>query len=136
MRAHTIKAADGGNDMVEASTAQDTGGRYTASFGPNVEQILCQATRVIVGRVPQQVRKELAAAVKAGVLGRLPKDGLKPEIYFHPDHRHGAIELQKREAAYAVGCIATVIASPADVREGITRNGGDVLDYALNERRA
>jgi len=84
--------------------------RYTADFGPNVEQILCQATRVIRGRVPAQVRKELSAAVKAGVLGRLPKDGLKPEIYFHPDHRHGAVELQQREAAYALGCVAAVVA--------------------------
>lgn len=86
--------------------------RYTAAYGPNVEQILCQATRVIRGRIPAQVRKELSAAVKAGVLGRLKKDGLKPEVYYHPDHKHGAIERQKREAAYSVECIAKVIAHP------------------------
>ena len=84
--------------------------RYTAEFGPNVEQILVSAYRVIRGRVPAQVRKELAAAVKAGVLGRLPKDGLKPEVFFHPDHKNGAKELQAREAAYSVDCIAKVIA--------------------------
>lgn len=91
--------------------------RYTAEFGPNVEQILCQGTRIICGRVPAQVRKQLSAAVKAGALGRLPKDGLKPEVYFHPDHRHGAIERQQREAAYSIGCIANVIAvKPVDQR--------------------
>lgn len=86
--------------------------RYTADFGPNVEQILVRATRVIRGKVPAQVRKELREAVKAGVLGHFPKDGLKPEVFFHPDHKHGAAELQKREAEYAVGCIAKVMSGP------------------------
>lgn len=83
---------------------------YTAEYGPNVEQILCQGSRIIRGKMPAQVRKELMTAVKAKVLGRLPKDGLKPEIFFHPDHKHGAADRQKREAEYAVGCIAKVMA--------------------------
>ena len=87
--------------------------RYTAEYGPNVEQILCQATRVIRGKIPFGIRKELNAAVKEGVLGRLPKKGLAPEIYFHPDHKNGAIERQKNEALYAVKCIATVIDTDA-----------------------
>ena len=45
----------------------------------------------------------------AGVLGHLKKDGLKPEIFYHPDHRNGAIDRQKREAEYAVRCIAGVM---------------------------
>jgi hypothetical protein len=85
--------------------------RYTADYGPNVEQILAQATLVVRGRIPMQVRNQLRDAVKAGVLGHLKRDGLKPEIFFHPDHRHGAIERQKREAAYAIECIAKVIAT-------------------------
>lgn len=89
-------------------------GRYTDAYGPNVEQILIQATRVVTSKVPRQVRNELMAAVKSGVLGRLPKDGLKPEIFFHPDHKHGAVDRQKREAEYAVSCIATVMAGPAE----------------------
>ncbi len=84
--------------------------RYTADFGPNVENILAQGSRVVRGPIPARVRKELSAAVKAGVLGRLPKDGLKPEIYFHPDHKNGARERQQREAEYSIGCIATVLA--------------------------
>jgi hypothetical protein len=90
---------------------------YSDDYGPNVADILARGTRVIIGRVPQQVRKELAAAVKDGVLGHLAKDGLKPEIYFHPSHRNGAIERQAREAAYSVSCIAKVIAvKPVDER--------------------
>lgn len=81
------------------------------SFGPNVTDILIRASRVIRGRIPAQVRKELNAAVKAGALGHLKRDGLKPEIFFHPDHLHGAVERQKREAAYSVQCIATVMST-------------------------
>lgn len=84
--------------------------RYTAEYGPNVEQILCQASRVVRGRIPRQVRTELNRAVKAGVLGHLKKDGLKPEIFYHPDHKNGAIERQKREAAYSIECISKVMA--------------------------
>lgn len=108
---------------------------YTDDFGPNVSRILSQGTLVVRGRIPAQVRKELSAAVKAKVLGRLRKDGLKPEVYFHPSHKNGAIDRQKREAAYAISCIAKVIATPAQVREGIEQSGGDVLEYALNEMK-
>lgn len=91
--------------------------RTQRPYGPNVEQIRAQASRVVRGRIPAQVRKELSAAVKAGHLGRLAKDGLKPEIFFHPDHKHGAMDRQRREAEYAIGCIATVIAvKPVDER--------------------
>ncbi len=79
------------------------------TMNPNVELIRKHATRVVRGRIPSAVRKELMAAVKEGLLGRLPKDGLKPEIFFHPDHKNGAIERQNREAAYSVSCIAKVL---------------------------
>lgn len=86
-----------------------TGSRYRSDYGPNVEQILSQATRVVRGRIPREVRRELSLAVRAGVLGHLKRDGLKPEVFFHPDHRHGALERQAKEAAYAVSCIAQVL---------------------------
>lgn len=78
-------------------------------MGPNVEQIRAQATKVVRGRIPIEVRRELSAAVKSGELGRLPKKGLAPEIFFHPDHKNSAIELQKREAEYGISCIAKVL---------------------------
>lgn len=101
--------------------------------GRNAELIRSQATRVIRGRIPAQVRKELMTAYKAGYLGRLAKDGLKPEIFFDPSHYHGAVERQTKEALYAVSCIAKVMASPADVRAGIEAAGGDALAYTLAE---
>lgn len=88
--------------------------RYTDAFGPNVQNILLQGSRVVYARIPAQVRKELMTAVKAGALGHLKKDGLKPEIFFHPDHKHGAVERQKNEAAYAISCVAKVMAGPEE----------------------
>ena len=79
---------------------------------PNVAQIRSQATRVIRGRVPAGVRRELSEGVRLGLIGHLRRDGLKPEIIFHPDHRNGAIERQVREAIYAVECIRGVVAHP------------------------
>jgi len=83
-------------------------------YTPNVEAIRSQATKIVRGRMPAQVRKELMVAVKLNHLGRLKKDGLKPEVFFHPDHKHGAIERQNKEAEYSINCIAGVIASGAE----------------------
>lgn len=107
---------------------------YTDDFGPNVANILKHGSRTIRGKVPAQVRKELRAAVKAGVLCHMPKDGLKPEIFFRPGCRTSANDIREREALYAVKCISGVIASPAHVREGMEQNGIDPLAYALAER--
>lgn len=87
---------------------------YTDAYGPNVANILAGGTRVIRGRVPAAVRAELRKAVKDGVLGRLKKDGLKPEVFFHPDRKNGALERQAREAAYSVSCIAGVMHKPTN----------------------
>lgn len=83
-------------------------------YSPNVEQIRSQATKIVKGKMPTQVRKELMQAVKEGYLGRLKKDGLKPEIFFHPDHKQGAIARQQKEAEYSIGCISSVLASGAE----------------------
>lgn len=83
---------------------------YTDDFGPNVANILKHGSRVIRGPIPARVRKDLREAVKAGVLGHLAKDGLKPEMFFHPYHRNSAVEQRQREVDYAVSCIAKVVA--------------------------
>ena len=83
---------------------------YTDAFGPNVANILASGSRVIRGRVPSQVRNDLRAAVNAGVLGRLPKDGLKPEVYFHPVHRASAVDIQWREFEYSANLLKGVFA--------------------------
>lgn len=79
-------------------------------IGPNAMRIRCGASKVIRGRMPAAVRKELMDAVKMGALGRLPKKGLLPEVFYHPDHLHGAKDRQRKEAEYALKCIAGVVA--------------------------
>lgn len=87
---------------------------YTDAFGPNVQAILISGSRVIRGKVPAAVRKELSAAVKAGILRHFKKDGLLPEMYYNPNNTMSATEKRKREAEYAVQCIARVMAGPED----------------------
>lgn len=83
---------------------------YSDAYGPNVANILSSACRVIRGKVPASVRADLRAAVKDGVLGHMKKDGLKPEVFYHPSHRASAVEVREREAQYAVSCIAKCVA--------------------------
>lgn len=85
--------------------------------GPNAELIRSQATRVIRGRIPAEVRKELLQAVKAGYLGRLKKDGLKPEVFYNPNHYYGALERQEKEALYKVGLVSQVVVSGEEKAE-------------------
>lgn len=91
---------------------------YTDDFGPNVAQILAQGSRLIHGKVPVQVRAQLRAAVKAGVLGHFKKDGLRPEAFYHPYHRASAAECRDREARYAIDCIRKVVDHPLARLEG------------------
>ena len=81
-----------------------------SGIGPNAMRIRIQATLVVRGRIPAQVRKELLSAVKVGALGRLMKKGLLPEVFFHPDHLHGAKDRQRKEAEYSAKCISGVVA--------------------------
>lgn len=65
----------------------------------NVQLVLQERFRV-VHRLPAAVRKALNAAVKSGKLGHLRKDGVKPEVYFHPNFEYLAIaERNKRVRA-------------------------------------
>ena len=89
--------------------------RYTDAYGLNVQKILCQATCVIRGPIPAKIREEYMTAAKAEALGHLPPDGLKPEIFFHPNHKHGAKERQDREAKYYSDCIAKFGTSNSEV---------------------
>lgn len=76
----------------------------------NAERIYAQGILIVRGKIPAMVRKELMAAVKAGMIGRIAKDGLKPEVFFDPRHTGLARELQANEAVYSVNCIAKVMA--------------------------
>lgn len=77
-------------------------------IGPNAQNIRNGGSKIITGRIPREVRRELMAAVKKKKLGRLRKDGLLPEIFFHPDMLHEAKDRQKSEALYGIEQIKKV----------------------------
>lgn len=57
----------------------------------NVGLIRLERARLIKNSIPRSVRNELLRGVKKGLLARLPKDGYKPECFYHPDFEHLAI---------------------------------------------
>jgi hypothetical protein len=75
----------------------------------NVDMIRNEGIRVVRGKIPREVRKELSLGVKLKWIGHLKKDGLKPEMYFHPDKKQEAIEEQKNIALNAIACIKKVL---------------------------
>jgi len=101
----------------------------------NVQAILVEGERIIRGSVPATARRELREAVNAGVLGHLKKEGLKPEIFFNPDHLHLAKQRQEEEALDSIRRIASVMASPQQVREGMEAMGVDPLEELLKNAR-
>lgn len=60
----------------------------------SVDKVLHQGTMVITSNTPSIVRKELNQGVTDGVLGRLEKDDLKPEIYFVKKYENQARSMQ------------------------------------------
>mgnify|MGYP000968534296 CR=1 FL=1 len=74
----------------------------------NVEIIRMTAVRVVTGRLPKQVRQWLMEAVKDGRLGRLPKSGLKPEVFFNPNAKHRAIDERNKIFQQAINAIGKV----------------------------
>lgn len=77
-------------------TDQMQQGKITAAEA-NVQMVRMEGVRLVHGKIPMEVRKALNAAVKAGVLGRLKKEGIRPEAYFHPNSINRAKELRNRE---------------------------------------
>lgn len=58
----------------------------------NVLKVRMQRVEVVTGSIPREVRKALNIAVKNGELGHMKKDGLTPEVYYHPDFEYLAKE--------------------------------------------
>lgn len=71
----------------------------------NVLIVQMMGVRVIKCKMPLDVRKALNEAVKKGELGRLPKNGLKPEIYHHKNAKARALEEQERIAKASINSI-------------------------------
>jgi len=94
----------------------DYTGQYNAenNIGPNAAMIRREGVRLVGCRIPAQVRKELMDCVKRGLLGYLPKEGLKPQAFFHPNALTKAKELRSKEANAGIKAIASVMVSASD----------------------
>ncbi len=71
-------------------------------------QLVRQERFRVVHKLPASVRKALNAAVKSGQLGHFKKDGVKPEVYFHPNFKHLAVE-ERNKHVYALKRALTAI---------------------------
>lgn len=76
----------------------------------NVFVVQLMGVRIVNGPMPRQVRSELMSGVKAGKIGRLPKDGLKPEVFFHKNARGDALEVRSKIAGESIEAIRRVFA--------------------------
>ena len=84
-------------------------------IGPNVMVVRLMGVRLVEGRIPASVRRELLDAVKAGQLGRVKKEGLRPEAFFHPNAKATALDMRSERFRQAAEAIAGVVGGdPAD----------------------
>lgn len=72
----------------------------------NVEVIRMMGFKLVHGKIGADTRKALMAGVKDGRLGRIAKDGLKPEVFFHPNSIWKAKDARNAEATASVRAIA------------------------------
>lgn len=83
-------------NALEIATNKMQLGEITADQA-NVLIVQMMGVRVISNKLPASVRKALNAAVKAGELGHIKKEGLKPEVYHHKNARPKALAIRERE---------------------------------------
>ena len=69
--------------LTYARDMMDTKG--TSADDANVQVVRMRGVVIVKGRIPREVRNAYMRAVKSGQLGRLKKEGLKPEAFFHPN---------------------------------------------------
>jgi hypothetical protein len=84
-------------------------GELANAADANVHIVRLMGVRIIRTSLPKDVRAALNVAVKEGKLGRLPKKGLEPEAYFHPNSKWAAMEQRSRIALEKVGALQKVL---------------------------
>lgn len=87
-------------------------GELTAAEA-NVEMVRMERVRLVTVRMSRDVRAALSAAVASGRLGRVARDGDKPEAYYHPDFRYLALGeraayTERAQRAKAAALLATM----------------------------
>lgn len=75
----------------------------------NVEMVLARRIVLVTSRLPANIRGAYNAAVKAGELGHVKKDGHKPEAYFHPTFQYLVAGERNAYAASVLRAVASVM---------------------------
>lgn len=83
----------------------------------NVQMVRNERFRLVINSLPASVRKALNAAVKAGELGHLKKEGHKPECYFHPTFKYLAVEARNKREREVIQLSGSAIARMSDVMQ-------------------
>lgn len=89
-------------------------GEITAAQA-NVQMVRDQRFRLVISGLPADVRKALNAAVKAGELGRMKKEGHKPECYYHPTFKYLAVEARNKREREIVGASRSVMVTMSEL---------------------
>lgn len=76
----------------------------------NVEIVRMMGVRLINAKMDRRTRAALMAGVRDGRLGHLPKTGVKPEAFFHPNGEVNAKEERNKVANAAIRALAAVCA--------------------------
>jgi hypothetical protein len=76
----------------------------------NVELIRMTGVRLVTGKIPKDVRSALMAGVKDGRIGRLAKEGHKPEAFFHPNSIWNAKEARNKAENNAIRALLAICA--------------------------
>jgi len=101
------------NDIESLKDLMQRGG-LTADQA-NVQMVRNERFRIVLNGLPAQVRRALNQAVKRGELGRIPKDGHKPECYYHPTFRYLAVAARNNREREVIGAGLAVLARMSDI---------------------
>jgi cell wall assembly regulator SMI1 len=74
----------------------------------NVMKVQFNRVAVVTSKLPASVRKALNNAVKSGELAHMKKDGIKPEVYYHPNFKYLAIDARNKAVADVVKALKAV----------------------------
>jgi hypothetical protein len=90
-------------------------GELPNAAAANVQVVRMMGVLIVDCSIPRDVRAAYNAAVKDGRLGRLPKKGNLPEVYFNPNAKAYAISCREQHARARLEAIRAVIAPASDV---------------------
>jgi hypothetical protein len=77
----------------------------------NVEKVRMQRVLMINGSLPRSVRSALNMAVKEKYLAHMARDGIFPEVYYHPEFEYMAVSERKKYAKSVGEALRGVLAN-------------------------